>query len=168
MSKSPHLNGQSVREGGFSSFRTQPFPKGRTFLCVASCVGYVLGVRTLVVLFRELEWLSPVVRPTVTYVRPHLKLPHLRWLCNEACEETLYHVLLALTLSTKVAFALLALLRLQRGLPRVVFLKKPHQCCYRSSPATSKQFITKHPGRIALKCILHEMLEHVQYRAGLN
>ena len=89
--------------------------------CVASCVGYVLGVRTLVVLFRELEWLSPVVRPTVTYVRPHLKLAHLRWLCNEAWEETLYHVLLALTLSTKVAFALLALLRLQRGLPVLFF-----------------------------------------------
>ena len=29
-------DGQPVREGGFTSFRTQPFPQGRTFLCFAS------------------------------------------------------------------------------------------------------------------------------------
>ena len=71
-------DGRSVREGGFSSFRTQPFPQGRTFLCVASCVGDVLGVRTFIVLFQELERLHRfVIHSTVTYVRLHLKLPRL-------------------------------------------------------------------------------------------
>ena len=41
--------GRPVREGGYSSFRTQSFPQGHTFLCVASRIGDVLGVRTFVV-----------------------------------------------------------------------------------------------------------------------
>ena len=163
-------DGRPIREGEFSSFRTQPFPQGSTFLCVASCVGDILGIRTSIVLFRELERHSPVCDKSNSYIRaaaPYTT-PRLRRLCNEAWEETQYHALLALTLSAEVAFAQLALLRLQRGLRCVNFPKKPHQCCYRSSPATSNRFITKHPGRIALKCISHEMLDHVQYRAGLN
>ena len=79
-----------------------------------------------------------------------------------------YHTLLALTLSAEAVFAQLALLRLLRGLRCVDFPKKPHQCCYRSSPATSKRFIAKHPGRIALKHISHEMLDRIKYNAGLN
>ena len=62
-------DGRLVREGGFTSFRTQPFPQGRTFLCVASRVGYVLGVHTFVILFRELERLSPVCDTSNSYIR---------------------------------------------------------------------------------------------------
>ena len=40
---------QPVQEGGLSSFRTKPFPQGRTFLCITSRVGNVLGVHTFVV-----------------------------------------------------------------------------------------------------------------------
>ena len=61
--------GWPVREGGFSSFRTESFPQGHTFLCVASHIGDVLGVRTFGVLSRELEWLSPVCDKSNSYIR---------------------------------------------------------------------------------------------------
>ena len=61
-------DGWPVREGGFNSFRTRPFPQGRTFLCVTSRVGDVRGVRTFVVLFRELERLSPVCDKSNSYI----------------------------------------------------------------------------------------------------
>ena len=67
-------DGRPVQEGEFSSFRTQPFSQSRTFLCVASCVGDVLGVCTFVILYRELL--------------------HLHRLHNKAWEETQYHALL--------------------------------------------------------------------------
>ena len=62
-------DGQPVREGGFSSVRIQPFPQGRTFLCITSRIGYILGVRTFVVLFRELQRLSPVCDKSNSYIR---------------------------------------------------------------------------------------------------
>ena len=64
--------------------------------------------------------------------------------------------------------AQLALLRLQRGLRCVNFPKKPHQCSYRSNPATSKQFITKHPGPIALKCTRNVRLRTISCRVKLS
>ena len=76
-----------------------------------------------------------VISPTVTYVWPHLKVPRLRWLRKQAWEETQYHVLLALTLSAKVAFAQLALLRLQRGLScfRELSFDLPVRCGMRAT-----------------------------------
>ena len=64
-----------VWEGGFSSFRTESFPQGHTFLCVASRIGDVLSSY----FFENLSGFHRfVISPTDTYMRPHLKVLHLR------------------------------------------------------------------------------------------
>ena len=97
-------DGRPVREGEYSSFRTQPFPQGGTFLCVASRVGDVLGVRTFVILFQF------AISPTVTYVRRTLNYRVFAGCATKPGRKG-STTLLELTLSAEVAFAQLALLR---------------------------------------------------------
>ena len=129
--------------GRVNSFRTQPFVTH--FLCVASRVGDILSVHTFVILFRELEWLSLVCDKSNSYIRPAtpktiVSSPD----AQPSLGGNAVPRVVSVSILRRGCVRSVSAFIIQRGLHCVDFPTKPHQCCHRSSPATSKQFITKH------------------------